>query len=456
MHFSLQNAQAKRIAGGVDMTADKKKMGYWGVVAIGVGGMVGGGIFAVLGLSVQLTRGAAPIAFLIAGMVALVTSYSYTRLSVAYPNEGGTVAFIDNAFGPGLFTGTMNVLLWISYIVMLSLYSYAFGSYGAALFPGGSQLIWKHVLISGSILSITGLNLLSARFIGAVESWIVVIKVVILLLFVAAGVPTIDSHRLVPAQWSSPLQIVAGGMIIFLAYEGFELIANTADDIQNPDKTLPKAFFSAVGFVICLYIMVAGVTIGNLSVDKIVAAKDYALAAAARPFLGQYGYFLITIAALLSTASAVNATIYGAARLSYIVAKDGELPESLEYKIWNEPIEGLLITAGVTLVVANLFDLSSISMMGSAGFLLVFAAVNGANAVLAAKTGSRRWIPLLGVVLCLGALGSLMWEIGHRTPSQLWILLAMLILAFFIEGAYRLVKQRSLKVPLSRKAGPAH
>ena len=103
------------------MTADREKMGYWSVVAIGVGGMVGGGIFAVLGLSVQLTRGAAPIAFLIAGLVALVTSYSYTRLSVTFPNEGGTVAFLDNAFGPGLFSGTMNVLLWISYIVMLFL-----------------------------------------------------------------------------------------------------------------------------------------------------------------------------------------------------------------------------------------------------------------------------------------------------------------------------------------------
>jgi len=436
------------------MSADKQKMGYWSVVAIGVGGMVGGGIFAVLGLSVQLTRGAAPVAFLIAGLVALVTSYSYTRLSVTYPNEGGTVAFLDNAFGPGLFTGTMNVLLWISYIVMLSLYAYAFGSYGSAMFPQGSQLLWKHILISGSILSITGLNLLSAKFIGEVEDWIVAVKVAILLLFVAAGAMSMDNNRLLPDQWASPVQMIAGGMIIFLAYEGFELIANTAEDVRNPAQTLPRAFYSAVGFVICLYIMVAAVTIGNLPVDKIVDSKDYALAAAAQPFLGRYGYILITIAALLSTASAVNATLYGAARLSYIIAKDGELPESLEHKVWNEPVEGLLITAGVTLVIANLFDLSSISMMGSAGFLLIFAAVNAANAILAKKTGSRRWLPILGIVLCLGALGSLMWEIGHRNPSHLWILLAMLILAFLVEGAYRLVKERPLKVPLSRKAGP--
>ncbi|MEJ2728822.1 MAG: APC family permease [Deltaproteobacteria bacterium] len=430
-------------------------MGYWGVVAIGVGGMVGGGIFAVLGLSVQLTHGAAPIAFLMAGLVALVTSYSYTHLSVTYPNEGGTVAFLDNAFGPGLFTGAMNILLWISYIVMLSLYAYAFGSYGSALFPVGSQLIWKHVLISSSILAIAALNLLSARFIGEIEGWIVAVKIAILLLFVVAGALTIDSNRLYPDQWSVPVQIIAGGMIIFLAYEGFELIANTADDVQDPDKTLPRAFYSAVGFVVCLYITVAAVTVGNLAVDKIVDAKDYALAAAARPFLGRNGYILITIAALLSTASAVNATLYGAARLSYIIAKDGELPEILEYKIWNRPVEGLLITAGATLIIANLFDLSSISMMGSAGFLLIFAAVNAANVALAEKTGSRGWISILGLVLCLAALCSLIWEIAQKTPSHLWILLVMLLLAFLVEGAYRLIKARRLQVPLCRKAGPA-
>lgn len=108
------------------------KIGYWEATAIGVGGMVGGGIFAVLGLSVDLTHGGAPAAFLIAGIVALVTSYSYARLSVAFPSQGGTVAFLDRAFGPGLLTGSMNILLWISYIVMLSLYAYAFGSYGTA------------------------------------------------------------------------------------------------------------------------------------------------------------------------------------------------------------------------------------------------------------------------------------------------------------------------------------
>ena len=421
-----------------------KKVGYWEVTAIGIGGMVGGGIFAVLGLSVDLTRGGAPLAFLLAGIVALVTAYSYTRLSVTFPSQGGTVSFLDRAYGPGLLTGSANVLLWMSYIIMLSLYAYAFGSYGATLFPAASQTLWKHVLISGCVVLITGLNLLSAKVIGEAEDWVVLVKLVILVLFIAVGIWGIDGARLAPAEWAPPLNVVAGGMIIFIAYEGFELIANSAQDVREPDKTLPRAFYSSVGFVIALYVLIAVVTVGTLPVSQIVGAKDYALAEAARPFLGQAGFLLIAVAAMLSTASAINATLYGTARLSYIIAKDGELPSVLEKKVWNEPVEGLLITSGATLIVANLVDLSNMSTLGSVGFLIIFAGVNGANALLARETSSRRWISLTGVALCLGALASLFWMSAKRSPRQIWIPFAMMGAAFLVEGTYRLATGRRI------------
>ena len=429
----------------------KGKLGYWEVTSIGIGGMVGGGIFAVLGLSVQLTKGGAPLAFLLAGIVAIVTSYSYVKLSVAFPSQGGTVAFIDRAFGSGVITGSTNILLWISYIVMLSLYSYAFGSYGASLFPQTSQIIWKHILISGSIIVISGLNLLSAKWIGEAEDWIVLIKLTILILFICTGIWGIDIGRLTPSTWSPPLNLIAGGMIIFLAYEGFELIANTAQDVKNPNRILPRSYYTAVGFVIVLYILVAIVTVGNLPFTKIVDAKDYALAEAAKPFMGQSGFLLIAIAAMLSTASAINATIYGAARLSYVIAKDGELPAALERKVWGEPLEGLLITSGGTLLLANLIDLSSMSTMGSAGFLLIFAAVNIANVVLAKKSKSRRWISIIGVILCIAALGSLIWQTSISSPANLWILIIMICLSFLIEIAFRLIKKRTIKITKVQK-----
>jgi len=424
----------------------KNKIGFFEVAAIGIGGMVGGGIFAVLGLAVQLSEGGAPVAFLIAGIVALVTSYSYSKLSVALPGKGGTVSYLDKAFGSGLFTGSMNILLWVSYIIMLSLYAFAFGSYGAEFFSSSSHDLIKHLLISGIIVIITILNIFSAKLIGEAEDFIVAVKLLILLFFCAVGFWGIQPENLSIQNWNSATSLIAGGFIIFLAYEGFELIANTSDDVSNPGKTLPLAFFASVSFVIILYILVAIVTVGNLPVIKIVEAKDYALAIAAKPFLGEFGFILISIAALLSTTSAINATLYGSARLSYIIAKDGELPQFLENNVWNKPLEGLLITSAVTLLVANIFDLSSLSTMGSAGFLLIFAGVNLANAKLSEQTKSIKTISYIGAGLCIGALISLLWQTITTEINHLWIFIGMIFLSVSIEASFRLFTKREMKI----------
>ncbi|MEZ4460722.1 MAG: amino acid permease [bacterium] len=129
------------------------EVSFLGAVAIGVGGMVGGGIFAVLGLAAVLAGGATPIAFAIAGVVALLTAYSYSKLSVAYPDNGGTIIFIDKAFGIGWFTGSVNNLLWMGYLVTLALYAVAFGNYAATFLPANwDNSVANHVLISAGIL----------------------------------------------------------------------------------------------------------------------------------------------------------------------------------------------------------------------------------------------------------------------------------------------------------------
>lgn len=426
-------------------SSNDEQVSLWSAISIGIGGMVGGGIFAVLGLAVQLAHGGTMVSFAIAGIIALITAYSYSKLSVTYPCQGGTVEYLNQGFGTGLFSGGLNILLWISYIIMLSLYAYAFGSYGASFFPDSAQPFWKHTFISLGIILFTLLNIFGSSLVGKAEEYIVAIKLLILLTFVGLGLFTVDPSSLAPSTWTGPVQLIAGGMIIFLAYEGFELIANTAGSITTPDKNLPRAFFGSVSFVILLYILISIVAVGNLPVDKIVEAKDYALAVAAKPFMGMFGFTLIAIAAMLSTGSAINATLYGATRVSYIIAKDGELPEQLEKDVWNRPIEGLLISAVLTLIVANSFNISSISTMGSTGFLIIFAAVNGANVRLAGKTGSNKWLPLLGIVVCLTSLLTLIGYTWQQNPQTLWILLAMLVASFSVEYTYRKVTGRRIK-----------
>lgn len=399
--------------------------------------MVGGGIFAVLGLAVELAEGGTPLAFALAGLVALVTAYSYARLSVRYPSQGGTVIFLDEAFGVDVLTGGLNSLLWLSYIVMLALYAYAFGSYAATFLPAGARPIGRHVLISAAIIVPALLNTLSAEVIGRTETYVVGLKLAILVLFIAVGLSGIDLHALQPSRWAPAGRLVAGGMIIFVAYEGFELIANAAEDATNPETVLPRAIYASVGFVVVLYVLIAVVAVGSLPLGQIVKAKDHALAAAAAPFLGRTGFVLIAVAALLSTLSAINATLYGAGRLSYTIAKEGELPELLERKVWNKPLEGLFITAALALGLANLGDLSSLSTMGSAGFLLVFAAVNAANFALRDETKSHAWLAGLGVVGCVAALGALVWHALRTDPRSLVALGAMFAIALAVEVVYR-------------------
>jgi len=422
------------------------RLGFFGVAAIGIGGMVGGGIFAVLGLAVVLAGGGTPVAFGVAGLVAGLTSYSYAKLSVRYPSEGGTVTFLNQAFGSGRATGSLNILLWVSYLVTLSLYAYACGSYGATFFSPATQPFWKHAIISGAIIGFTGINACGATFVGRAEKFIVAIKLAILVFVAGVGFWSIKFQSLAPSTWEGPVSLIAGGMIIFVAYEGFELIANTAQNVTNPEKVLPRAYYATVGFVILLYIVIAMVVVGNLPLAQIGAAKDYALAAASRPFLGQFGFVLVSIAALLATLSAINATLYGSARVSYIIAKDGELPQQLERLIWRRPLEGLLITGAISLLMANFLDLASIATMGSAGFLIIFAAVNLANVRLRKETRSRAWLSVSAFGVCLIALLALIWQTARTTPDKILILIIMVGVSAAIELIYRAFTGRHIRV----------
>jgi amino acid transporter len=421
---------------------ERSNLGMWSVIAIGVGGMVGGGIFAVLGLAVELSGGATPLAFGAAGAVALVTAGSYARLSTRFPSRGGTVMFLNRAFGRGMTAGSLNVLLWLSYVVMLALYASAFGSYGARFFPAGARVAAHHLLASGVLVALTALNFASADVVGRAERWVVAIKILILAVFIGVGAFSIDHSRFALSTWPGPLALLGGGMIIFVAYEGFELIANAAEDVRRPEVTLPVAFIVSVGFVVLLYVLISLVTVGSLAPADIRSQSDYALAAAARPSLGALGFSMIGAAALLSTTSAINATLYGSARLSWAIARSGELPEQIARKVWSRPVEGLLITTAASLALVNSFDVARISTMGSAGFLVIFGAVN----LAAWRLTESRVLAVFGVAGCLAALVALCAVTLDRSPADLVVLGVLMGLALLIEWAYRLATGREIRL----------
>ncbi len=417
-----------------------KKIELKEAISIGIGGMVGGGIFAVLGLAVSLSKGGTPIAFLFAGIVALITSYSYVKLSITYPDRGGTVRFVNQGFGRSIFSGGINNLLWVSYIIMLSLYASAFGAYAPNLFTIFNKTIDFHIYTSLIVILATGINYYSVTVVGKIESYAVIIKLVILLAFVVIGIYGLFGNpnlsQLSISHWEAPIKLITGGMVIFVAYEGFELIANVAPDIKNPEKNVPKAYYYSVIFVILLYIIIAAVTVGSLPFNEIATAEDYVLAEATKPLLGKTGFTIITIAALISTFSAINASLYGGSRVSYEIAEDDELPHHLTSKLWNQPI-GLFITAIATLAIANLLNLESISTAGSVGFLLIFAIVNYVGFRLHKKINGNKIIPLVGFILCVTALLILISQQITTNKTGVIVAVAIVFICFLIEYIYK-------------------
>ena len=233
--------------------------------------------------------------------------------------------------------------------------------------------------------------------------------------------------------------------MLFIGYEGFGLVTNAAEDMANPRKLLPQALYLSVIAVILIYLTVSLAVIGNLDVPAIVAAKDYALAEAAKPFLGNWGFKLVAVGALFSTASAINATLFGGANVSYMIARDGELPRFFARQVWHRSTEGLLITAGLVILFILFFDLSGVAMMGSGAFLLIYASVNAAHLKIIADTGAKRWLVWLSLLTCLVMLVVLSVYIYQNSKPAFITMFGLLPVCFALEWAYRARTGRVIK-----------
>lgn len=424
---------------------NKKTMGLWSAVSIGIGGMLGGGIYSLLGTSTQIAGNAVYISFFMAGLVALLSAYSYAKLGAKFPSAGGPVEFLIRGFGDGIVSGGFNILLWIGYVFALSLYARAFGSYSMIFFPGLPNY-WLHIFTVSIVVFFTAINFMGSKAIGRSELFVVTVNLGVLVFFSIVGFFFIKPTLLSSVHWPHINEVFFASGVVFLTYEGFGLVTNAAEDMKNPKKTLPRALYISLATVILIYIFTSIVVIGNLPVPKIVQASDYAVAAAARPFLGTIGFKLIAIAALFATSSAINATLYGGANVSYTIAKDGGLPMIFERKIWNRAPEGLFITSALVIVFSNLFDLGGIGMLGSASFLLIYAAVNIGHLRLYKETGANLYIIWLAILGCLFSFAMLSYYLLIKSPVTLIVLAAVFALSFLIEFMYRKYTLRSLKV----------
>ena len=426
----------------------ERTMGLWSAVSIGVGAMVGAGIFSIFGTAAQISGQAVYISFIIAGLMAFLSTYSYAKMSVKYPSAGGPAEFLIRGFGDNIITGGLNIMLWFGYIFGLALYAKGFSYYAMTFFPSGTPIIWSHILATLIVILFMLVNFFGAKAVGKSEFFIVTVKVGILFFFAIVGLFYIQPENLSLSSIQYGNMFFGAGMV-FLAYQGFGLITNTAEDIKDPEKNLPRALYLSVVIVMVIYVLVSITVMGNLSVSEVVSAKDYALAAAARPFLGHLGFIFMAATALFSTSSAINASLYGGANISYILAKHGELPKSFDRKLWRSGTEGLFITVFLVLFFTNFVNLEGIGVLASLSLLIIYIGVNIAHLRLFRKTGANPLIivsALIGSVVFCGVL--VLYE-----STQIYVVvvfLVLLCLCFLVEGVYRSYTGREYKIRNNR------
>ncbi len=408
------------------------------VIAMGVGAMVGGGIFSVLGLAMAQSGHAAPVAFGLGAAIALLTGLSYTHLGLRYRSDGGSFTYLERAFASPNVAGLGGWLLLVGYIGTMGLYAYTFGAYGSALLGSGQNPAMHHLLESLVLLVFLAINLYGVKETGLAELIIVTAKVLILGLFAVIGLTTVQADHLLPLFDKGFAGVVMGAALIFVSYEGFELIPNAVNEMERPERNLRLGILASIVITAAIYILVSLVAVGNLTPEEVKKYGEYALAEAARPFLGQAGFVLIGIAALFSTASAINATLFGTARLGVEMARHKELPHvfSLRRQQNNIPWASLLIITGITLFFVNAADLTIISSFASSTFLMIFFAINLSAWRLRGEIGIRPLWPLTAMLLSGLSWGVLIFWLWHGDPHAFYWLVSFYGAVMISEFAF--------------------
>jgi amino acid transporter len=413
-------------------------------VAMGIGAMVGAGIFALLGQAGTIAGSAVWISFLIGGVVALLSGYSMGRLGARYPSAGGVVEYLVQAFGVGRFSGTMSVMMYIGSLVAVSLVARTFGAYAHALLPHGAPGWGVEAFAVAIVLTFMLVNLNGARAMARIENIVVLVKMSVLIGFAAIGMVSVSPEYLSPRTYPPVSMIFYSVAVTFFAYEGFRIVCNAAEDMKDPARTLPRAIMTSIALVMVVYIAVALSVFGNLPPERVVAAQDFALAEAARPILGEAGFRIVAVAALFATASAINASLYSVTNVTYRLAMLGELPRAFGKPIGHSR-EGLLVSSGLIILLATFFDLSQIAAIGAMSTLIIHLTVHVGHLRLLRETGAVPSAIVLAIVANAATIGLGAYHIAGTSPQLLAWIAGFFGLAFATELLLHWLADRSVR-----------
>jgi len=420
----------------------KKSFGLWSAILLGIGSMVGAGIFVLLGVAGAVAGNLVWISFVFGGIIALSAGYSLAKLAALYPSRGGMVEYLVQCYGEGVFSGSVSILFYISSLVGIAMVTKTFGVYAAHMFTQNS-IFYIDMYSVAILLFFVFINLAGSSLIAKSENIIVITKLSIIVMFAIIVFfyikPELLSFEVAPAFKNVFFAI----SLTFFAYGGFSVISNTAEDMDNPKATMMKAMIYSILLVMALYIVVAFAVFGNLTLSEIINAKDYALAEAAKPVFGQIGFTIMAIAALISTSSSINANLYATTNITYQMAKDGDLPEIYERNVWHSS-EGLIISAIFLILILVFFNLEEIATMGSIFILFIHVFVHVGHFLKIKKTGASRLIIAFAIIsLSITIVLALIYTSKHISGIGYYIV-GGFVLSYILEMALRLITKRKI------------
>jgi amino acid transporter len=402
---------------------------------IGVGAMVGAGIFSLLGAAGEVAGAAVWVSFVIAGAIAMLQGYSFAKFGATYPSAGGMLEYVSRGFGQGHVAAITAWLVYTANAIVTAMVAVSFGSYASSMFTDESAA-WAKVFAVLVVVVMTAVNIVGSRVVAKVQSAIVFVSVGILAAFAVVTLVNMDPSLLAPSAYPDLADIVSSVALTFFAFLGFGVVTFTAKDLADPSRQLPRAMYLAPGIATVVYVAIALGVFGTLTVDEVIASGPTAIAVAAEPVLGRAGFWLMSVTALFATAGATNSGLYPAPGLCEHLAATGQFPPIMGSRLGGRASVGLLIASAAIVAMVIGFDLSAIASIGSAVALMIFALVTAAHLRVYRETGAKPWVLILALAVIGITLVTFLVTTLADEPASIVTLVLILLVSVGLDAAW--------------------
>ena len=405
---------------------------------------MGAGLFSLLGTASAHAGSHIPLAFLLGAFAASFSVYSYAKLGATFPSSGGAATFTVMSFGPGVISGGLNIFQYIAYLIAAALYAAGFSEYANTLLNGGLSPLEIKIVGAGIVILCAAINLLGTNIVGKAETLAIGFVTLALLLFSIEGIHVADIATFKMTEWSINGIAIATG-ILYINFQGFGVVTNSSDAMQEPRKELPLAMFSALILVTIAYVLVSTAVILLLSPAQMALYNGHILADAAQIVAGKIGFVVIGASALLACAAALNATIFAASNIAADVTRKNSISRVLGESILKTQLRALSISALLVIALVLAFPLDVVGKMASLAFLLVYAAITYGHIRVRQQTGAKLWPLWAAIIINLSLFTTLLINVIQSAPNSAIALGAALVGSFALEAAYRRYLRSKLK-----------